>query len=68
MAFPCCQSLSIYLTRPPAGGELISVEAVESSVKLGLFRPLAPMCGMKVNSSLGGSFDPAADNAAAGKR
>jgi len=26
------------------------------------------MCGVKVNSSLGGSFDPAADNAAAGKQ
>jgi hypothetical protein len=31
-------------------------------------RPFAPMCGVKVNSSLSGSFDPATDNAAAGKQ
>ncbi|MGB9353664.1 MAG: hypothetical protein WCB61_27710, partial [Pseudolabrys sp.] len=30
--------------------------------------PFAPMCGVKVNSSLGGSFDPASDNAAAGNQ
>jgi hypothetical protein len=37
-------------------------------MKLGIFLPLAPMCGAQIDPLIGVNFDPSAKNATAGKR